>query len=97
MAGQANYRQPPYDALRVPMRVGQAGAQRPPQAVIFPPEVYPIPSAILFSVSTVAPGLAVSNAAAVVLATIAIPPQSKGVINVVEYGANTWTAGSVLS
>ena len=68
-----------------------------PTPVIFPPEVYPIPGATLFALSTVPPGLDVTNAAPVVLVTIPIPAQSVGVINGIEYGANALTMASLLT
>lgn len=104
MSGPAAYRDVPFDVLRQGGRPGGAGgngggggALIAPQQVVFPPEVYPIPGATLFSVSTVPPGLAVSAAGGgVVLVTIPIPAQSVGVINVVEYGANTVTTATLL-
>lgn len=104
MPGVGQFREPPYHVLSVGRGSGAAaaasggGAASAPQPVIFPPEVYPIPGAVLFSVSTVPPGLAVSAAGGVVvLATLPIPAQSKGVLNVVEYGANTVTVATLLT
>ena len=76
---------------------GNGGSSVPPQPVIFPPEVYPIPGATLFALSTVPPGLNVTNAAPVVLVTIPIPAQSVGVISGIEYGANALTVASLLT
>ena len=102
MPGVGQYREPPYHVMSVGTgsgavaASGQAGSA--PQPVVFPPEVYPIPGAVLFSISTAPPGLAVSTAGGpVVLLTIPIPAQSKGVLNVVEYGADTMTVNSLLT
>jgi len=103
--GPASYRDPPFHILTpAGARSGAASPQQATQTgqpgvpVLFPPEIYPIPGAVLFSISTTPPGLAVSNAGGgVVLLTIPIPAQSVGVINVVEYGANTMTTTSLLT
>jgi hypothetical protein len=102
MPGMSSFRDPPYHVLS-PGRAsgaGTAGGGQPavaPTPVVFPPEIYPIPGAVLFSISTVPPGLAVATGAPVVLLTIPIPAQSKGVLNVVEYGANNFTVASLLT
>jgi hypothetical protein len=102
MPGPTNFQPPPYHVLspgvaRPTVPVGSAAGVTP-MPILFPPEVYPIPNAVLFSVSTAPPGLSVSNAGGgVVLASVPIPAQSIGVINVVEYGINGFAIGSLVT
>ena len=101
MPGVGAYRDPPFHVLSpgvarptVPIGSGQGVTPTP---VLFPPEIYPIPNAVLFSNSTVPPGLTATNAAPVVLVTFPIPAQSIGVINVVEYGINGLATTSLVT
>lgn len=67
-----------------------------PLPVVFPPEVYPIPGAVLFQPS--AQNTAVSNASGVVvLASVAIPAQSRCVIRRVQFGVDSMTTASLLT
>lgn len=103
MPGVGQFRLPPYDVLAH----GKAGAAAQGRyaagspagvPVLFPPEIFPIPGAVLFSISTTPPGASVSFAGGgVVLASVVIPAQSSGIINVVEYGVNTMTPASLLT
>lgn len=93
---------PPLDLTPPPFRgVGMRrpgpGEQgwTPPQAVIFPPEVYPIPGAVLFAPS--AQNVAVTNAAVVVLATTLIPAQSRCVVRRVQFGLDSMTTATVIT
>ena len=103
MPGPASFQYPPFHVISPGRGSGAAAAGNgqpmvAPSPVLFPPEVYPIPGAVLFSLSTAPPGLGVSAAGGmVVLVTVPIPAQSKGVLNVVEYGANTMTVRSLLT